>query len=135
VTTQSSTTAFDVAGDAVVPVVDGVRLTDLVRDFERRAGYEPSGGYGGVAHVLSRFGPVEGYYLGVATEWLFEGYLEILSWAGCREPGCWPLEVQVTADTSWVTWHSFRQMPAQLGAPMSPTRAFARLRRGFGSCL
>lgn len=43
---------------SIVPIVNGIRLTALVEEFERQHLYEPAGGYAGIVPTHFNFGPL-----------------------------------------------------------------------------
>ena len=70
----------------VIPVVDGVRLSDLTADFERSSGYFPVGECAGLVLQNFEFGPAAKYLIGdveSSTHRLFLQWRR--SWT--REPG------------------------------------------------
>jgi hypothetical protein len=113
----------------VVPVVDGVSLITLVRNFEKAQGFDLPGSYGGinpswgrtenwVRYLLGESFPEDGHPSNGIT-WLLG--------CSCSVAGCWPLEAHVTVERDRVMWHGFRQphRPAQDYAAFGPF-AFAR---------
>ena len=44
--------------DWVVPTMDGTRLIDIVREYERSMGYEPAGSYAGLIPSFFNSGPL-----------------------------------------------------------------------------
>jgi len=106
----------------VVPSVDGEELTDLIHEFEKRAGLETRDvSYGGLIPAQFRFGPLSGHFL--AEEGAFvneQGKVPLLG-CSCGEWGCWPLLALVTADDDAVVWSAFEQ-------PHRPKRDYS----GFG---
>ena len=91
----------------VVPVIDGRSLVDLAAAHEAGAGYEPSGGYGGLVPSYFRFGDLVRYYLGQQEPWV-DKPLAVLA-CDCGELGCWPLQCRVIVDDEHVTWRGFAQ--------------------------
>nr|WP_298896322.1 hypothetical protein [uncultured Altererythrobacter sp.] len=96
---------------AFMPVIDGVRLAELVEDFEKASGYDdPAGGYGGVVPSHIKLGPIEAYLLGdgLSDEGVSNGCIMVL-FCECGEAGCWPLEARVRTHKSRVYWDRFAQ--------------------------
>lgn len=53
----------------IVPLIDGVPLTELIDRFEMSAGMQPAGcAYGGLIPEFFRFGPMEDHFHGVAID-------------------------------------------------------------------
>lgn len=93
----------------VVPVVGDTEFTNCVREFECRAGMEPSGGYGGLVPAYFRFEPASHHYLAAEGARVDEhGKVPVLG-CECGEWGCWPLLAGIVADESTVTWTDFEQ--------------------------
>jgi hypothetical protein len=84
--------------DAVVPLVDGTPLTELIDIFEARAKMQPSGEmYGGfIADVrdTDAFRPGKGR--------------SVLA-CSCGDIGCWPLLADIKVEGDAVVWNGFRQ--------------------------
>lgn len=96
-------------GLAITPVVDGRPLTELVTDFEVRRGYDPAGGYDGLALQAQRLGDLTRYYLGQDNgQWPRPGTAWLLGCA-CGEPGCWPLSARIVVESATVAWTEFAQ--------------------------
>ncbi|SDC63749.1 hypothetical protein [Nocardioides lianchengensis] len=94
---------------ALVPVIDGRSLVDLIAAYEARRGYEPSGGYGGIVPAHFRFGDLGRYYEArEQRQWPRPGHAWVLG-CDCGEVGCWPLTTRVTVAGSDVTWSHFSQ--------------------------
>jgi len=105
--------SFDVADNEgsveLIPVVDGISLTQLVADYESAHGMVPSGGYAGLIPAHFNFGDLTAYYLGQSErQWPGTGRMWLLG-CDCGEVGCWPLEVTTTIMDGQVTWTDFRQ--------------------------
>ena len=49
---------------AIIPILNGVPLTDMILLFERENGYAPAGGYGGLIPDYFKYGPLDRYFLG-----------------------------------------------------------------------
>lgn len=94
---------------SILPVVNGVRLTDLVAEFERASQYEPAGGYAGLVPRFFRLGRLDEYFMGVSTDpaFLDRGYW-LLGWE-CGEAGCWPLEARMIRSDRQISWEHCRQ--------------------------
>ena len=84
--------------DAVVPLVDGTTLTELIDAFEARAKMQPTGEmYGGfIADVRDAhsFRP---------------GERRLVLACSCGDTGCWPLLADITVEGDTVVWDAFRQ--------------------------
>lgn len=96
---------------AVVPVIDGVALTDLVTAFERSHHLDPAGGYGGIVPQFYNYGPLDSYLMGQFSAdscWANLGGIYILG-CDCGEVGCWPLICRVTICDGTVIWDDFKQ--------------------------
>jgi hypothetical protein len=94
---------------SILPVVNGVPLTDLVAEFERAHQYEPAGGYAGLVPRFFRLGRLDEYYMGTRTEPVFGNRGCYLLGCECGEAGCWPLEAHIVATGQHVVWEEFRQ--------------------------
>ncbi len=94
---------------AVMPVLDGVRLTDLIERFERSHHYEPAGGYAGLVPSHFNFGPLDHYFMGANSSSVFVGNRFCLLGCECGEVGCWPLEAHILLGVQQVTWQDFKQ--------------------------
>jgi hypothetical protein len=90
---------------SVVPTIDGIRLTEIVHDFELSKGYLPAGAYGGLIPWFFNFGPLDQHYEGRG----FCAPQAVVLGCECGEWGCWPLLASVTADAGSVTWSEFSQ--------------------------
>ncbi|QOY86994.1 hypothetical protein IRI77_30135 [Paludibaculum fermentans] len=86
---------------AVVPVIDGLLLADLVTEFEARFGYQPAGGYGGVVFAFGSIDPLDNF-LGISSETFLLG-------CDCGELGCWPLCCCVRHEGEMTEWTNFSQ--------------------------
>jgi hypothetical protein len=96
------------SGHELLPLVDGMSLADLVSDFERAAGYRPTGGYAGLVLEHSNFGDLGNYLHGEADSPYWRESVALLG-CNCGELGCWPLQARIQADDDWVTWTAFTQ--------------------------
>jgi hypothetical protein len=118
----TSTVTFEVgdfegrAGVLLDPVVDGVRLSDLVTAHEAAAGFDVVGGYGGLVLDQFRFGDLDRYLVGDGS-WPGPGTASLLG-CECGEVGCWSLDARVTVADGLVVWDRFRQ-------PHRPQRDYA----------
>ncbi len=95
----------------LLPVVDGIRLSDLAADFERSSGYSPAGGYAGLALQNFDFGPIAKYLVGDVADlsfWKSAGGIYLLG-CTCGEVGCWPLQCKVVTSNERVVWQQFQQ--------------------------
>jgi hypothetical protein len=94
---------------ALVPLVDGQSLIDLVAAFEAGKGYVPSGGYAGLVPAHFNFGDLALYYLGAKQQpWPKAGRAWLLG-CDCGEVGCWPLEAAISRVDGAVVWSDFMQ--------------------------
>lgn len=94
---------------SLVPVVDGVPLTELVAAYEASREFDVVGGYGGIVPDFFNFGDLSLHYLGVAErQWPGQGMVWLLG-CDCGEVGCWPLEARVNVTSGTVVWSAFRQ--------------------------
>ena len=91
---------------AVVPVVDGIRLTDRIHEFERAAKMETrASSYRGLIPAYYKFGPAEAHYVGRGGR----HDKVVLLGCECGEWGCWPLLATVELTEATVTWQDFEQ--------------------------
>jgi hypothetical protein len=93
---------------SIVPLVDGVRLTDLIGEFERARSFEPAGGYAGLVPSNFNFGPLDHYFMAASTE-LNPRNRHYLLGCQCGEVGCWPLEAQIIMTERQISWEDFKQ--------------------------
>ena len=117
-TVHFSAEAADHAGWNVVPWVDGVRLAELVADFEGRLWFDVVGGYGplwfdeGSREELRRkLLPAPGRRRGprlLSRRSRRLGRVSLLE-CECEVPGCWPLEARIDLLDKRVRWDAFRQ--------------------------
>ncbi|MEX2246279.1 MAG: hypothetical protein WEC75_06300 [Dehalococcoidia bacterium] len=101
-------------GDAtlleVIPVVDGVRLTDRVHQFELDQGMETCPvSYGGLIPRFHKVGRAKEYYFGVGKAPLSENGKIPLLGCECGEWGCWPFLARVVVAGTTVAWTDFEQ--------------------------
>jgi hypothetical protein len=96
---------------AVTPYVDGVRLPDLVKIFERESGFPVVGGYAGLVIDGFNYGPMNDYFFGHAKSdyWKELGGIYLLGCGECGDVGCWPLVCVVDQQGSDIVWSKFRQ--------------------------
>ena len=106
----------------MVPVLDGIELTQLVTDYEAARAFDVVDGYSGIVPGVFRYGSLIEYYLGSPEDeyWIKEGKVALLG-CECGEVGCWPLYAHVHATESSVVWRDFAQ-------PFRPSRDYG----GFG---
>jgi hypothetical protein len=104
---------------AITPVIDGVSLTNLVTDFERQHGFEPSGGYGGLIPEYFEYGSLDRYLFSQPEGNLWRAQKQYLLGCSCGEVGCWPLEARIDCLDSEVIWNSFSQ-------PFRPDRDYSK---------
>lgn len=103
----------------VVPVVDGVPLTELIEAFEHAAGIAPlPSGHGGLIPALYRHGPAIEHY--TATR---DGTIPLLG-CNCGETGCWSLVACVRVQGDLVTWSGFER-PGRTAVDYSSFGPFA----------
>jgi hypothetical protein len=97
---------------SIVPILNGVRLTALVEQFERECHYEPAGGYAGIVPTQFNFGPLDQYFLAINADrhWLLG--------CECGEAGCWPLEARIVMKERETVWDRFKQ-------PFRPERDYS----------
>src|ERR1035438_8527054 len=98
---------------AVIPIIDGVRLTKLIDDFESARGFDAAGGYAGLVPRNYRFGPLNCHFLGEADVYDLSGDWEIpdvyLLGCTCGEVSCWPLTSSITKSADTIIWSDFSQ--------------------------
>ena len=88
----------------VVPLVDGVRLRDIVARFEEAAGFSTPGSYAGIVPDHFRFGPLINHFMG-NDDWN-PGAPAVLG-CDCLEWGCWPFHAVVEVTDDRVRWPTF----------------------------
>lgn len=93
---------------SVMPRVNGIRLANLVAEFERVRQYEPAGDYGGLVPAHFNFGPLDQYFLATIAGSPSEEKRWLLG-CSCGEAGCWPLEARVVRAERQVSWQDFAQ--------------------------
>ena len=109
---------------AVIPVVAGTPLPEMISAFEHEKHYEPAGGYGGLIPQYFNYGPLDRYFFGDFDDGSYFARMGRIYVLGCEcgEVGCWPLVARVKVDEDSVVWDSFQQ-------PHRPGRDYA----DFGS--
>ena len=103
---------------SIVPVVNDIRLTQLIEDFERGHNYQPTGGYAGLVPGHFNFGPLEKYFLAETPSVPIEKIGHYLLGCSCGEVGCWPLTARIVVDAQQVIWEGFSQ-------PFRPNRDYS----------
>jgi hypothetical protein len=94
---------------SIVPVLNGVYLTQLIEDFERAHGFEPAGGYAGLVPTFFNYGPLDLYFMGEADREYLDKAGYYLLGCSCGEVGCWPLTAKISQAQRKIVWDSFRQ--------------------------
>ncbi len=96
---------------AVIPVVDGTPLSEMISAFEREQHFEPAGGYGGLIPEWFKYGALDRYFLGEFEKDSYFARLGRVYVLGCQcgEVGCWPLLARISVGDASVTWDSFQQ--------------------------
>lgn len=113
----------ELAADVVVPVIDGVPLTDGVHAFERERGMERRArSYDGVNRWFSHrsFAPVS--------------HRAAVLGCTCGEVGCWPLVTEMVVTATEVTWTRFEQ-PHRLGRDYTGFGPFTFAREEYEAAL
>lgn len=103
---------------SIVPAVNGVRLTDLIAEFERPHQYEPAGGYAGLVPRYFKICSLNGYFMGASAEPVYSNRGYWLRGCECGEAGCWPLEARIVTTDRQISWEHFRQ-------PFRPERDYS----------
>lgn len=108
---------------SIMPIVNGVRLTALIEEFERERLYEPVGGYAGIVPSHFNFGPLDLYFLATSAAPPF-GDKRWLLGCECGEAGCWPLEARIVTEEREILWEGFKQpfRPERDYSPFGPFR-------------
>jgi hypothetical protein len=101
---------------SITPIVNGVRLTALVEDFESKQNYEPVGGYAGIVPSQCNFGPLDQYFLASGAAPFADKHW--LLGCECGEAGCWPLAASIYVGEREVIWQNFNQ-------PFRPERDYS----------
>ena len=102
---------YEVPTFAIVPVINGNMLTDLIAIFERDRHFEPAGGYAGLVPQFFEYGHFDRYLMGEYESdsyWAKLGGIYLLG-CDCGEVGCWPLVCRVMSIENTVVWGHFRQ--------------------------
>jgi hypothetical protein len=96
---------------AVIAILNGAPLIELVQKFESEKGFKPAGGYGGLIPEWFKYGPLDRYFLGEVGPHSYFGRMGCIYLLGCScgEVGCWPLAARVKAGPETVVWDSFQQ--------------------------
>lgn len=97
---------------AVTPCVEGVRLPDLLKAYERDSGFPDVGGYAGLVVSGFKYGPLNRYFLGQPEKpdyWNELGGIYLLGCGDCGDVGCWPLVCSVEQQGPNIVWNKFRQ--------------------------
>ena len=103
---------------SIVPLVNGVRVTTLIEEFERERRYEPTGGYGGIVPAFFKFGPLDEYFMGASADPIFADNGFYLLGCQCGEVGCWPLCARILKNEGQFSWEQF-------GQPFRPERDYS----------
>jgi hypothetical protein len=106
---------------SMVPVVNEIRLTKLVEEFEREHDYEPAGGYAGLVPSAYNFGPLDLYFMAETRIEPLEKIGYYLLGCVCGEVGCWPLTVRIVKSAEQIRWEGFKQ-------PFRPARDYFLVR-------
>lgn len=96
---------------SVSPLVNGLRLTHLIAEFEKSQKYEPPGSYAGIIPEWFNYGALDKYFLGEAegdSYWSKLGGVYLLG-CQCGEVGCWPLLCRIRNENTRVIWEGFQQ--------------------------
>lgn len=91
-----------------VPVVNGVRLVELVAHYEREHGHNLPGAYGGVYRCDFTGDPFEQYFLEASGNASVSGRRWLLG-CTCGVADCWPLEATIVRNERQVIWQEFSQ--------------------------
>ena len=102
---------------SIVPIMNGIRLTALIEEFERESQYEPAGGYAGIVPAHVNFDPLDQYFLATNPNSSFADRLWLLG-CSCGEVGCWPLEARIAINEREIVWEHFKQ-------PFRPERDYS----------
>ena len=102
---------------SIVPILNGLRLTALVEEFERMRLYEPVGGYAGIVPSHFNFGPLDEYFSATTAASPFADKRWLLG-CECGEVGCWPLEARIVTSEREIVWEGFKQ-------PFRPERDYS----------
>lgn len=96
---------------AIVPHLDGVPLTDLLRRVEgpsarRERSPDLAGSYEGLVDDRARW-PSRHYLGSPVLSWFGDGDTVLLG-CTCGDWGCWPFTAMVTVEHDVVTWSGYR---------------------------
>jgi len=96
---------------AVVPLVDGVPMTDLVAAFEESRPFDLVGCYGGLVPQFFKYGSLDQYFTGCFEPGSYWEQLRGIYVLGCDcgQVGCWPLFCRVRMGENTVAWEGFKQ--------------------------
>jgi hypothetical protein len=103
---------------SIVPIVNGVRLTTLIKEFESEHQYKPVGGYAGIVPAHFNFGSLDQYFMASSPNPVLPGQRCYLLGCECGEVGCWPLEAHIVVYEREIVWESFKQ-------PFRPERDYS----------
>lgn len=93
----------------IVPVLNGIPLTNLIHAFDQEHGFETREiSYGGLIPAHFNFGPLDQLFLGQGSG-REPGAKTPLLGCECGEWGCWPLLARVVVTDSTVVWSDFEQ--------------------------
>jgi hypothetical protein len=95
---------------SVMPMIEGIRLTELIEKFERSRGYEPAGGYAGLVPSRINLGPLYEYFMAESPSESTRSVGYYLLGCTCGEAGCWPLMARITREEGYVKWDEFTQL-------------------------
>jgi hypothetical protein len=118
----------------VVPVVDGIELTDRIDEFELEQRMEPAGPGAYMGLSPAQCAPTEAHYLGQNPSFVTKGRAPLLGCGGCGEWACWPLWVRIVVGETTITWTEFEQ-PYREGRDHSRFGPFVFDRREYESAL
>ncbi len=103
---------------SVVPLVNEVRLTLMIEEFERERNYEPAGGYAGLVPSAFNFGPLDRYFMAETRSEAYDKIGYYLLGCNCGEVGCWPLTARIAKGAQQIRWEAFKQ-------PFRPERDYS----------
>jgi hypothetical protein len=94
---------------SVVPVVNGVRLTNLVESYDLRIGNKPAGGFAGLVRRSLNFGAWDRYFMAEAPSREIQRTGHYLLGCMCGEVSCRPLVARILRNRDLIIWDCFRQ--------------------------
>ena len=94
---------------SLLPVLNGVRLTKLVEDFDLQKGHQPAGGFAGLVHRSFDFGLWDRYFMGEVRSRIIERVGYYLLGCICGEVNCWPFTARIVKSGELIVWEGFRQ--------------------------